>query len=101
MSSPPVVVLSGLWTKQSKRVYNRLAVWAVTTVSLAIQERPHMASHVLHREILSLFNSWIDKCDVVVLCQEGGFRCDVPLAKDIANVKRLLKEFYCAKIDIR
>jgi hypothetical protein len=80
-------------------VYHRLAVWAVTTVGLAIQERPPMASHVLHRESPSLFNSWIDKCDVVVLCQEGGFRCDVPLADNIANIKRLLKEFYSTKTD--
>lgn len=92
------VVFSNL-SANSKRVYSRLAVWAVTTVGFSVQERKTMPSQELHRESLSSFNALIDKCDVVILCQDGGFRCDVPLANDIANVKRLLKEFYNTSTD--
>lgn len=91
MSSP--VVFSGL-SANSKRVYSRLAVWAVATVGFAIQERKTMPSQELHSVSLSEFNALLDRCDVVILCQEGGFRCDVPLPEEIAHIKRLVKEFY-------
>jgi hypothetical protein len=41
---------------------------------------------------LSLYNK-VDKCDLVLLCQEY-FRTDVPVAEDILAIKNLLKTFY-------
>jgi hypothetical protein len=94
-SSSQSIVYSGL-SANSKRVYNRLALWAVATVGFSIQERKTMPSQELHTASLSDFNTLIDKCDVVLLCQEGGFRADVPLADEIVSIKRLVKQFYNA-----
>jgi hypothetical protein len=92
------VALSSL-SANSKRVYHRLALWAVSTVGFSIQERKTMPSQELHTESQSDFNSLIDKCDVVILCGQGGFRADVPLPHEIATIKRLVKQFYNANVE--
>jgi len=57
-----------------------------------------MPAQELHRESLSSFNSLIDTCDVVVLCQTG-FRADIPLPAEIVDIKRLVKQFYNTAVD--
>jgi hypothetical protein len=91
------VTLSGL-TANCKRVHNRLALWLITNVGFSIQERKTMPSQELHRESLSAFNSLLDTCDVVLLCQQH-FRADVPLPEEVADIKLLVKEFYNTAVD--
>jgi len=97
-STSESVALSSL-SANSKRVYHRLALWAVSTVGFSIQERKTMPSQELHTESQSDFNSLIDKCDVVILCGQGGFRADVPLPHEIATIKRAVKQFYNANVE--
>lgn len=92
-----VTIFSGL-SANSKRVYMRLAIWAVTTVGFSIQERRTMPSQELQRESLTAFTSVVDKCDLVILCQEN-FMTDVPLPGEITDIKRLLKDFYISTPD--
>jgi len=99
MSSPSQSIVYSSLSVNSKRVYNRLALWAVATVGFSIQERKTMPSQELHTTSLCYFNTLIDKCDVVLLCQEGGFRADVPLPDEIVSIKRLVKQFYNASGD--
>jgi hypothetical protein len=97
-SSSDSVTFSNL-NANCKRVHNRLAVWAVSTVGFSIQERKTMPSHELNRQSQSDFNSLIDTCDLVILCSQGGFRADVPLAHEIVAIKRLVKQFYNTNVE--
>ena len=97
-SSSDSFTLSNL-NANCKRVHNRLAVWAVSTVGFSIQERKTMPSHELNRQSQSDFNILIDTCDLVILCSQRGFRADVPLPHEIAAIKRLVKQFYNTNIE--
>jgi len=94
MSSSDTISTFSHLNANCKRVHNRLALWAVSTVGFSIQERKTMPSQELHRQSQADFNRLIDTCDLVLLCSQGGFRADVPLPHEIVGIKVLVKQFY-------